>query len=497
MSFFADTRRLSCGAAVLLATQCSSAPTPPGLPPGLPSARGAAAKTQAANPVDSLVRALLDTTAAGSARRADERLGLQAGADVRAFYGPAPAPAWLAADSLGSDAPAALALLAGAPTHGLNAADYGRALLGALRDSLAQPGLPARRARQLARFEVYLTDAVLRFMRDLGRGRLRRYAASARERAAGPTGQPAALLRAGLVNDAVPAAMLAGQPANREYRQLQQALAQWLALPSAPDSAAQHQARYEQVAANLERWRWDALPPTPDYVLINIAACELLVVAHDSVLRRHRVVVGKPTTPTPTLSSAIDRFTLAPDWHVPRSIATREMLPRLKRNAGYLAQGNYALYNGQDHLIDPRSVDWARVTARNFPYTIRQSAGCDNALGNIVFRFANPYAVYLHDTPERQVFAQPYRALSHGCIRLEGPFELAAYLLRRGGQPAQLPSEAACARQPRPREVQLRRPMPLFVRYATCTAEGGHLRFLADPYHRDEVIRRGLFGPKS
>jgi murein L,D-transpeptidase YcbB/YkuD len=74
--------------------------------------------------------------------------------------------------------------------------------------------------------------------------------------------------------------------------------------------------------------------------------------------------------------------------------------------------------------------------------------------------------------------------------------QLAAYLLRRGGPPVQLPTEAECARQPRPRNVPLRRPIALFVRYATCTAEGGHLRFLPDIYHRDEVIRRGLFGPK-
>jgi murein L,D-transpeptidase YcbB/YkuD len=295
----------------------------------------------------------------------------------------------------------------------------------------------------------------------------------------------------------VPAALLAGQPANREYRQLQQALAGWLTRPIAPDSAAQHQARYEQAAVNLERWRWEALPATDSaYLLVNLPACELLVVAHDSVLHRYRVIIGKPATPTPTLSSRIDHFTLAPDWHVPRSIAVKEMLPRLKEDPGYLRLNNLALYDGRGHLLDARHLNWAPVTARNFPYTIRQSAGCENALGNIVFRFANPYSIYVHDTPMRQFFAQPYRALGHGCIRLEGPMQLAAYLLRRGGQPVQLPTEAECARQPRPRNVRLRRPIALFVRYATCTAEGGHLRFLPDIYHRDEVIRRGLFGAK-
>ncbi|TPG57994.1 hypothetical protein EAH73_22640 [Hymenobacter nivis] len=476
---------------MLLAARCGPAPTQS----GPPATRPVVTTVQGDSSVAAAIRVLLDTTSASAAGRAAARPGLQAGAEVRAFYGPAGAPVWLVGAGPGPDAAAALALLAQAPAHGLRPADYGGERLLLLRDSLAGPGEPVGRASQKARFDVYLSDAVLGFMRDVSRGRLHRYTASAREKAAGPGGQPGPQLRAALAGHAVPAAMLAGQPANREYRQLQQALAQWLALPSAPDSAVRQRARYEQVAANLERWRWDALPPAPDYVLINLAACELLVVARDSVQRRYRVVVGKPTTPTPILSSIIDHFTLAPDWHVPRSIATREMLPQLKRDAGYLASHNYALYDARGRLLNARRINWARVTVRNFSYTIRQSAGCDNALGNIVFRFANPYSVYVHDTPERQVFARPYRALSHGCVRLETPFVLAAYLLRRGGQPVQLPSEAECARQPRPRDVRLRRPMPLFVRYATCTAEGGRLRFLPDPYHRDETIRRGLFGP--
>ena len=247
---------------------------------------------------------------------------------------------------------------------------------------------------------------------------------------------------------------------------------------------------------NLERWRWELLADSA-YVLINVPAYELLVVDHDSVVRRHRVVVGAPRTTTPTLSSRLTHFTLAPDWHVPRSIATKEMLPRLKKDAGYLARYNYALYDGRGRLVNPASVRWATVTAQNFPYTIRQSAGCDNSLGNIVFRFANPYSVYVHDTPLRHYFTQPYRALSHGCVRLENPLLLAAYLLRREGNTARLPSDEECARQPRPHELRLRRPIALYIRYATCTAENGRLRFLPDIYGRDAVIRRGLFGPAT
>ena len=484
----------ACLGLLLASPGCGSAPAARVAADGVPAL---ARQPPLAVPVAPLIRALLDTLAAGHA----DYPRLQAGAEVRAFYGPASAPAWtLPADSAdgGANATAALALLGRAAAYGLRPADYGHAHLLALRDSLAQPAsgaFPARRARQQVRLEVYLSDAVLTFRRDLDRGRLRAYTPSAREKAA--LAAPPAALRAALASHTVPAAMLAGQPTNREYRQLQEALVCWLALPFAPDSARQHQERYELAALNLERWRWETVAQVADYALINIPAYGLSVVAHDSVLCRYRVVVGRPATPTPTLSSAIRYFTLAPDWHVPHSIAVREMLPRLQKDPGYLARNSYALYDERGELLNAARINWAHVTAAHFPYSIRQSTCCDNALGNIVFRFPNPYSVYLHDTPQRQLFAQPMRARSHGCIRLEHPLALAAYLLRREGRPVDLPSDDECARQPRPRDVRLTRPLALYVRYATCTAENGRLRFFVDSYQRDEAVRRALFSPPA
>ena len=138
------------------------------------------------------------------------------------------------------------------------------------------------------------------------------------------------------------------------------------------------------------------------------------------------------------------------------------------------------------------------MTPENFAYSMHQSSGCDNALGNIVFRFNNPYSVYLHDTPVRQLFEQPQRALSHGCMRLSGPMRLAAYLLRREGRTVRLPTEAECAKQSEPQHFLLRRPMPFYVRYLTCAADaGGQLHFFPDLYHHDEALRRALFAPPS
>ena len=481
----AALRSISCCLGTALAVQwCGSTAARPGMSTPAALAPRTAARVE---PVAPLIRVLLDTSGIP--------LRLLAGKEVRQLYAPDFAPVWTSpAGPLGTDAADALSLLARATEHGLSPKDYGVPRLQALRDSLTRPAPPPQRARQQARLEVYLSDGVLRFMGDLRRGRLHPYSISASEKAAGPAGQPVALLRNGLLRHTAPAAMVAGQPRNREYRSLQQALVRWLATP---DSLAGSPARYQQVAVNLERWRWEAFAPDSDYVLVNVPAYELQVVAAGVVERRHRVIVGKPATTTPTLSSSIRYFTLAPGWHVPRSIATKEMLPRIRQDVRYLERNNLAVYNDRGQQLNAARINWRMVTTQRFPYTIRQSACCDNALGNIVFRFANPYSVYIHDTPLRQLFDRPKRALSHGCIRLEHPMQLAAYLLSRENNLARLPTEDECARSPRSRDIRLRRPLALHVRYATCIAENGRLRFLPDIYGRDEVIRRGLFGLKT
>jgi L,D-transpeptidase YcbB len=456
------------------------------------AASAGAASVLAATPpaLPTLIRALLDTTVTA-------RLDLQASADTRAFYDSTYTPAWVGADTLSTAA--ALALLAQAPAYGLRMTYYHWPLLPQLlRDSLTRPAAPLRRAQQQARFEVLLTDAVLRFMSDLRRGRLHPHTPSAAEEAAKQPWQPAAVLRAGLAQGQVGAAMTAGQPTNREYQQLQRALAAWLAHPADPaDSLGLHQAQYEQAAVNLERWRWDAFAAESAYVLVNLPAYELAVIDHDSAMQQHRVIIGSPKTPTPTFSSRIGYFTLAPDWNVPRSIAIKEMLPRLRKDAGYLERNELALFDQHNQLLDATRINWSNVTDRSFNYQIRQAAGCDNALGNIVFRFANPYSIYIHDTPLRQFFRQNVRALSHGCIRLADPLKLASYLLSRENRTAELPSETECANQPRPRDIRLRHPMPLHICYATCVVEKQELRFLPDVYDLDEAIRKQLFPPAT
>jgi murein L,D-transpeptidase YcbB/YkuD len=287
------------------------------------------------------------------------------------------------------------------------------------------------------------------------------------------------------------------QPVSQAYQQLQHAWSATLkAIPDSLRPSTGNAADFRRVALNLERLRWDAeLPDSGDYALVNIAAYQLQLFQQGRVVQTHRVVVGKVDTPTPTLDSRLTVFVTAREWRIPYSIAVREILPELQDDPGFLADNDYQLFNYRNRLVNPWRVNWHRITPQTFPYTIRQAAGRHNALGNIVFYFANSHGVYLHDTPARSLFREPHRARSHGCIRVEKPLELAAYLLRREGQQAALPDmRRSIATRTRCR-YDLAQGLPIRIRYYTCTVENNQLRYYADVYCQDEVLAAALLTP--
>lgn len=249
---------------------------------------------------------------------------------------------------------------------------------------------------------------------------------------------------------------------------------------------------YLQAAASMERWRWETTLDS-DRTWVNLPAYHLKIVQHDSVYRIHKVIVGKPATPSPELSSRISYFIVNPYWFVPYSIASNEILPHIKEDPTYLQKKHYRLFDNKNKEIDPATVDWKKITAKNFPYTVRRDAGDFNDLGLIKFMFPNPYSVYLHDTPSRNLFTSDARGLSHGCIRLENPFEFANYLLIRDSQNVKIDTIAKLVVNKEQRTISLKKPMAIYIRY--FTTEGGadgQLYFYQDIYGRDEPIREKM-----
>lgn len=256
--------------------------------------------------------------------------------------------------------------------------------------------------------------------------------------------------------------------------------------------------RLEQVLLNLERWRWLPQDLGRRHILVNIAAFTLDVFEEDSVVLHMRVMVGRIFRRTPVFSGRMTYMVLSPFWHVPHNLAVADQLPLIQRDAGYFERVGMRVFQGwgaETREIDPATVDWSQLSARNFPYRLRQDPGPANALGRVKFMFPNRHAVYLHDTPARELFDRPDRAFSSGCIRIELPLELAEYLVA-GDARWTRQRLAAGMRAASETDVQLRRPIDVHLLYWTAWADAeGAIHFRNDIYERDLRVARAMAAP--
>jgi murein L,D-transpeptidase YcbB/YkuD len=246
--------------------------------------------------------------------------------------------------------------------------------------------------------------------------------------------------------------------------------------------------RVAQIVANLERWRW--LPRTFEsrYVAVNVPDQQLTLVENGGVVLASRVIVGQSRTPTPIFRATATAVTVNPVWNVPLSIATKEILPRLKREPGYLAAQDMVVLNGPADDPSGTHIDWRRVSADRFPYQIQQLPGDKNALGKIKLELPNRFSVYLHDTPGRALFQRDQRALSHGCIRVQEILPLAV-LAMGGDAGAQTANVNASIAEGGTAQFSLSEPLPVYVLYWTAiAAEDGSVGFRRDLYGRDRRL---------
>jgi murein L,D-transpeptidase YcbB/YkuD len=182
----------------------------------------------------------------------------------------------------------------------------------------------------------------------------------------------------------------------------------------------------------------------------------------------------------------------SPTWTVPTSITRNEIVPLVKKNHNYLASKNMKILNASGGVVNPSSIDWAKVNPRTFPYTIRQDPGESNSLGLVKFMFPNKHSVYIHDTPSRSLFEREDRALSHGCIRIQRPFDFAKLLLSHDESWTDDRIKEAM-HQRKEVTVTLNRKIPVAIIYMTYWANGGgEMFFRSDIYGRDAEIAKAL-----
>jgi L,D-transpeptidase YcbB len=252
------------------------------------------------------------------------------------------------------------------------------------------------------------------------------------------------------------------------------------------------ESRIRQVELNLERWRWIPRRLDDPHVLVNIPGFELELVRGGISVWRTRIVVGKAFTPTPVFSDRIVAIVANPPWNVPESIALGEYLPELREDPKALERHGLRLLEGAGddaREVDPTTVDWRASDPERFPYRLRQDPGPDNALGRLKFDLTNEYHIYLHDTPTHGLFGRSDRDLSHGCIRVERPLDLALQLLGQSSQ--DLLRQAL--EQTTERHLAVVPPVSVHILYLTAWVdEVGALRFSPDVYAFDGPQRAAL-----
>jgi murein L,D-transpeptidase YcbB/YkuD len=187
-------------------------------------------------------------------------------------------------------------------------------------------------------------------------------------------------------------------------------------------------ARLETLRANLPRVQEHATGLGERYVVVNIPAAQLEAVEWGRVRSRHNVVVGKPDRPSPAISSRISELNFNPYWHAPVSIVRKDLIPKYLENPNFLDELGIRVFDGWDGPeIDPRTVDWTSVAPDR--YQFRQDPGGDNAMASVKINFPNKHAVYMHDTPAKELFTEASRYFSSGCVRVEQVHELTTWLL--------------------------------------------------------------------
>jgi murein L,D-transpeptidase YcbB/YkuD len=326
--------------------------------------------------------------------------------------------------------------------------------------------------------DVSLSKAVLTYMHDLsvGRADLRAVDTDVELPKAAQDFPP--MLDAALRQDRLEALLESLAPRHEGYAALKAAL---------KTSLAQSDGKADIIAANMERWRWLPASLEPDRIMVNTASADLEMWLGGKLVLTSRVIVGKPSTPTPILRAEGAGLTINPPWNVPHSIAAREILPKLKRNPAWLAKNDMVLLNGP--AGDPQGVhiDWRKIPAGSFPYQIRQYPGPRNPLGQIKLELPNRFDVYLHDTPGKADFQKEARHRSHGCVRVEKILPLANYAL--GGDIAAMQTITQAMEQGDTAYMPLHKKLPVYFLYWTAVpGADGELRFYKDVYDRDKRL---------
>jgi L,D-transpeptidase YcbB len=248
--------------------------------------------------------------------------------------------------------------------------------------------------------------------------------------------------------------------------------------------------RFRELASSADRLAGVNFEFGDRYVVVNLPSTSVEAVENGRVVHRYLAIVGDPEHPSPEIAAQIQVINLNPTWTVPVSIIKKEIIPHMQRDPGYLTREKIRILDGSGQEINPKAINWSTERAAN--YTLRQDSGAGNSLGTIRIGMPNKLAVYMHDTPSKRLFGADYRFLSHGCVRVQGVYDYAQWLLEgTPGGPTGVWDKAAMlekVKEGAPFDIKLPKPVPVIWVYLTGWSNGdGPASFRDDVYGLDTV----------
>jgi murein L,D-transpeptidase YcbB/YkuD len=251
--------------------------------------------------------------------------------------------------------------------------------------------------------------------------------------------------------------------------------------------------RLMQVLVNLERMRWNNKDRGPEYVLVNQPNFYAYFRSGNEKIWQSKVVIGLPSNQTAEFDDTMTHMVVNPTWHVPKSIAVDEYLPLIQSDPNFLSDNEMVLMvRGTDTIIDSNLIDMQAFTPENFPFLIKQIPSNINALGLVKFMFPNKHSIYMHDTPMKDLFFKDERTFSHGCIRLQEPFQFAYSLLRNQISDPENKFQEILQKEEET-FINLARDVPVYITYRTAFFdEFGQIQYRADVYGRDALVYMAL-----
>ena len=250
--------------------------------------------------------------------------------------------------------------------------------------------------------------------------------------------------------------------------------------------------RLGSILVAMERERWMNRDRGDQHIWVNLADFRTKIIVDGEVYFETKSIIGKavPDRETPEFSDTMSHMVINPYWYVPRSITVKEYLPDMRRDP--YAHSQLQVINSNGQVVD-RGRGFSQFSASSFPYSMRQEPGPENALGLVKFMFPNKYAIYLHDTPAQSLFEENVRAFSHGCIRLDDPYEFGQALLTLDGVADPAGTFTSHLNSDKNTRVDLNQPLPVHLVYRTAIPKpSGGMEYRDDVYGRDARILDAL-----